>query len=163
VLSMKDGRLSPFGGVSGSRIATHATFSPDGRWVADQREGATNRELQTFVESFPVTGAKYLVPVKQAGHPFWSRDGSRLHLNQLPNTSVEVEVRTSPAVTFGQPRLLPRAGRYEPSPLGNRRGVDLLPDGRLIGLVLDVGDPATKPEFQVVLNWLPALTAKLAH
>jgi hypothetical protein len=153
--------LSPFGGATGSSIGTQASFSPDGRWVVYQRDVGSGAEIQSFVEPFPATGAKFLVPVKQAGHGFWSRDGKHLYFNQLGGTSVQVDVRTTPTVTFSPPRPLSRVARYEPNPLSQLRNVDALPDGRLLGVI--VGDGNARTEFQVVLNWLPSLTAKLGR
>ena len=161
MLSLKDGQLSPFGGATGSLFGTHATFSPDGRWVVYQRSGGSAVDIQVFVEPFPATGAKYLVPVKQAGHPFWSRDGQHLYFNQLAGTSVQVDVQATPSITFSPARPLSRVGRYEPNPISQVRNVDALPDGRLLGVI--VGDGTARVEYQVVLNWLPALTAKLAR
>ena len=70
-------------------------------------------------------------------------------------------MRTTPTVTFSPARPLSRVGRYSPDPLNQLRNVDALPDGRLLGVT--VGDGTTTPEFHVILNWLPTLTAKLPH
>jgi Tol biopolymer transport system component len=165
MLSLKDRRVSLFSDVTGSIIRTEAAFSPDGRWVVYQRDTTGPRRLfgtiQTFVEPFPPTGAKYLVPVENAGNPFWSRRGDRLYFNTSPTTSVQVDIATTPTVTFSQPRPFSRDGRFEPPAANLRRQIDSLPDGRFLGVKVD--DGGTKPEIHVVLNWQQALNAKLAH
>ena len=80
---MKDRQMTAFGGVR-SAIPTEAAFSPDGRWIAYQsRETVTQSGTDVFVQPFPSTGAKYLVPQK-GGQPYWSRKGDELILNSGP-------------------------------------------------------------------------------
>ena len=165
VLSLKDRTLSRFSDVR-SAVATQASFSPDGRWIVYQRNDTTNPSMmESFVEPFPATGAKYQVPVK-AGHPFWSRRGDRLFLNSASTASTVIDVRTTPTLAFTAPRDFPRARRSEPNPAIAPRWADAMPDGRIIGITTDLGDLAngTLPrQFEVILNWQQALDAKLAR
>ena len=165
VLSLKDRALSRFSDV-GSEISTEAAFSPDGRWIVYQRrDTATAGSTQAFIEPFPATGAKYLVPVK-GGHPFWSRTGDRLFFNSASARSTVITVRTTPTVAFSAPRDFPRARRSEPDPAAQRRWADAMPDGRVIGITTDLdsaSDAGTAQQFNVVLNWQQALDAKLAR
>jgi serine/threonine-protein kinase len=169
--SMKDKTTSRFGDVT-SAINLESAFSPDGHWIVYQRNDKPEAvNTQSFLEPFPATGAKYLVPIEGvAAHPYWSRKGDRLFFNTSANTSHFVDVRTSPTVSFSAPRPFPRTRRTEPNPATGRRGVDALPDGRILGIgtnlrITGTGtlDTAATDQITVILNWQQALTAKLAH
>src|SRR6185436_6505171 len=67
-MTVEDRRIAAFGDVP----AREAVFSPDGRWIAYQ-VGKAN-PTAVYLEPFPRTGAKYLVP-EAGGHPFWSSKG----------------------------------------------------------------------------------------
>jgi serine/threonine-protein kinase len=160
-LSMKDRSATPFG-VEQSAGLVQGAFSPDGRWVAYQARGAGAPSMQTFLEPFPRTGAKYLVGA--GGHPYWSPKGDELILNVNAGVSVIVPVKTTPAVTFGQPVPLSRAGRLESSPINNQRGADSLPDGEHIIGVASGPPTATADrtsEIVVVLNWFDDVRQKV--
>jgi hypothetical protein len=164
---LKDRTVSRYSDVR-SAISTEPSFSPDGRWIVYQRSdnpAGRSETLDVFIEPFPATGAKYQVPLK-AGHPFWSRTGDRLFFNSGAATSTVINVRTTPTVVFSNPRDFPRARRSEPNPSLQRRWADAMPDGRVFGITNDLGGvaaAATAPQFNVVLNWLPSLTAKLGR
>ena len=61
ILSLPDRKEESFGDVQSSAVLTNAVFSPDDRWVA---YGFVDRQLgpSVYVEPFPPTGAKRLVP-----------------------------------------------------------------------------------------------------
>ena len=148
--------MTAFGGVQSATL-TEAAFSPDGRWVAYQsRETTAGTPLQVFLQPFPSTGAKYLVP-QVGGHPFWSRKGDELMLNTSPISSRVIAVTTTPRVEFGRPEEFARVGRLEPNPSTDRRNVDAMPDGQhVIGVTsLSLGDAGASlaTQVNVVLNW----------
>jgi eukaryotic-like serine/threonine-protein kinase len=157
-MTMADKTATAFGDVSSVGLV-EAAFSPDGRWVAYQSGvagvgtgGIAN--TQTFLQPFPSTGAKYLVG--QGGHPYWSPKGDGLILNVAPGRSAIVPVRTTPAVTFGEPIDFPRQGRAEGSPAASRRNADSLPDGEhIIGVytAAEVSGTVAPSSIVVVLNW----------
>ena len=159
---MKDRSATAFG-VEESGGLVEGTFSPDGRWLAYQARPARAPSMQTFLEPFPRTGAKYLVGA--GGHPYWSPKGDQVILNVNAGMSAIVPVKTTPTVTFGQPVDFPRTGRRELSPLTNRRNADSLPDGEhIIGVT--IGPPATATEAAgeeiiVVLNWFDEVRRKM--
>jgi len=168
VLSLATKMMTRFSSVVSS-VTPEAAFSPDGRWIAYQRSdkeiGAG--DIQSYVEPFPSTGAKYLVPLPFAGHPYWSRNRDRLILNVTTSVSnMAMDVRTSPTVTFSQPRPFSRGRRLEPNPVTGRRSVDALPDGRIIGTTGDLGgrgDPAaTGTQIDIRLNWVQTLNARMS-
>lgn len=110
LLRVKDRNTVRFGEMA----AREATFSPDGRWVAYGTRGPGGN--QVFVEPFPRTGAKYLLP-RVGGHPFWSPKGDELITNTSPVRNHATAVFTTPRFAFGQPAEFPRTGRQEASSL----------------------------------------------
>ena len=157
-MTVKDRKVAPFGQVR----AREAVFSPDGRWVAYQtREEGAN---VVYVEPFPRTGAKYLVP-QRGGHPFWSPKSDELIMNIAPNQSASVAFSTAPRVAFGRSADFPRRGRQETSPAVARRNVDMMPDGQhVIGVLSQSateGSLAQQPQITVVLNWFDELRERV--
>ena len=133
--------------------AREGTFSPDGKWIAYQTVGGT------FVVPFPLTGAKYLVP-QTGGHPVWSPRGDELFLNVGPQRTAIVPVLTKPSLRFGQSIDLPRRGRLEAPPSVSRRQSDILPDGRIVGII-GQGATDSSPQIVVVLNWFEELRQRV--
>ena len=133
------------------------TISPDGRWIAYGSRSALAAGANvnvTYVEPFPPTAAKYQVPVP-GGHPIWTPKGDGLVINSTPVLSQSIPVTTSPGFSFGQPSDFSRRGRTEANPVIARRQVDMMPDGRVIGILTQGGEQlATAVEIVVVLNWL---------
>ncbi|MGQ0735859.1 MAG: hypothetical protein ACT4QD_19670 [Acidobacteriota bacterium] len=150
--TLKDRTLAPFSDARSSTMI-NAAFSPDGRWIAYQGRDAAGNVV--YVEPFPTTGAKYLLPRPGAGHPTWSPKGDEILVNWAPQASAIVAVKTTPSFAFGQPAAFPRNGRGEPNPTTDRTNVDFMPDGqRLVG-VLQIGavPGGGASDLVVVLNW----------
>jgi hypothetical protein len=151
---MTDRTVKPFG----SMAARDAVVSPDGRWVAyGTRSAATigtaGNQNQVFVEPVPPTGAKYLLPLP-GGHPVWTPNGDALVTNASPTSSYLTPVTTSPRFAFGPSAEFPRRGRTESNPLTSRRQVDMLPDGRVVGVMSQTAGPGpATSDIIVVLNW----------
>jgi Tol biopolymer transport system component len=159
LLSMKERSATPIGKMA----ARDAVISPDGRWLAYGTFNTTNdgsNPNQVFVEPFPPTGAKYQSP-RIGGHPVWSPKGELL-INVSPATSALMAVVTTPRFAFGQPIPFPRAGRTEANPLTDRRQVDWLPDGRVIGVMSQANDGVTR-EISVVINWFEEVRQRVAR
>jgi eukaryotic-like serine/threonine-protein kinase len=164
-LSVADGVLSAFGVTSGRRLG--AVFSPDGRWVAYAagRSGAAAGAVGSgvFIQPFPATGAIYQAPPMRLDfHPVWAPDGTELIY--VPSAAsyqlATVKVTAGAGVTFGVPATSPAsvtAARLD----GQPRAFDILPDGRLVGLI-DAAEPDPSRsnalrEIRVVLNWAEEL------
>ena len=103
MLSLKDRVARPFGDVKESSLATDATFSPDGRWVAYQIGHAGVVEATTYVQPFPPTGNKYQIAA--GGRPLWSHDSKRLFFVPSPGVLMAATV----------PNDGPQLHRLEPS------------------------------------------------
>ena len=141
-----------------------ATFSPDGRWVvysSTENSGSlTPADRGIYVEPFPPTGEKHQVPsVAIDFHPVWAPDGKSIFVVPVAaRPTMAVPVATQPSVTFGAAVELPKVPR--PGLLApDRRGYDVLPDGRFISLSPLPGDVAnpSNAEVRVVLNWFEEL------
>jgi serine/threonine-protein kinase len=158
MLTLRDGRLAPFGDVRGNRVPADAVFSPDGQWVAYQMSEVAEAEGITYVEPFPPSGAKY--QIGRGGRAVWSRDGRELLLIPAPGRLLSVTVKTQPTFSFSAPTLVPRAfGIAEPS---LPRPFDLAADGRIVGVgPAGQGAVAAPTQIHVVLNWFDELTRKV--
>src|SRR5262249_12595428 len=155
---LNDRQLTAFGDAR----SREATFSPDGRWVAYQTL-LENRGYNVFLEPFPRSGARYLVPQDGlgSGHPFWSPMDDEIITNTSPFTSQSVRVKTRPRVAFGQPAPFPRKGRSEPNPASSRRAVDMMPDGyHVLGVLSDQAD-VPDSQINIVLNWFDELRQRV--
>jgi Tol biopolymer transport system component len=166
-LRLTDRTLTPFGDVQ-SIEPTEAAFSPDGRWVLYQSRADRTREV--FVQPFPATGAKYLVPAgpntvpNGPGHPHWTRKGTEIVINAAPTQNYAISFKATPQVVFGQPVEFPRVGRNEPNPSLSRRAADALPDGeRIIGVTVAGGSQGLQmaQTITVVLNWFADLKQRM--
>jgi Tol biopolymer transport system component len=169
MLTLSDKTVVPFGDVR-ARQPIDGMFSPDGRWVLYSMFDASNVDSlgstrrRAFVQPFPTTGAKYLVPVEDAGHPMWRATDNRLIFNTGPDRSTTVTIRTTPNVTFSPPIPFSRKGRVETNPANSRRNADVLPDGRLIGVAGNIADDQERAGdrgFMVVVNWFTELNARV--
>jgi hypothetical protein len=152
ICSLPDRRVEPFGDVQSSVGPTNAVFSPDGCWVA-YAFMEPQRGPSVFVQPFPPTGARRLVK-KWALAPMWSPSGQELFVGGLPDVlRVERVIATQPSFTLGNPTEQPRPGFIR---LLEARNFDIMPDGRIIGVV---GAGETPPsahaatQIHVVLNW----------
>ena len=158
-LSLKDRKSAPFGDVR-STSQTSAVFCHDGRLVAYHITGA---QVQTYVQPFPATGAKYVVmPAQRSAphHPLWAPDGRELFYVPTLGTLESVTVTTSPAFKFGVPRQIKRPFQ-EAAPVAPRM-YDMMPDGRFLSFALSRPEGvAPKQEFHVVVNWFEELKAKV--
>ena len=143
----------------------NAAFSPDGRWFAyTLAQGALQN---VFVEPFPPTGARYQITTAGGQMPLWSIDGRRLFYNPeavpgaISRTLAAVDLRTTPALSFGPPSVVP----IGPGVITVPRNFDLTPDGRWLMAIpataLTSGDDLkTTQEITVVLNWIEELKRK---
>jgi len=161
-LSMRTKTIARFGNVHSS-LPTHATFSPDGKWVAYAQSEGDKAAL--FVEPFPATGIRHELPsdgAEKPNHPLWDRSGTELFFVPGPGQFKSVSVTTKPAFAFGNPVPLPRpfrrASRLMP------RAYDITRSGRFVAAIdrrqSDGGSPAV-PQIQVVLNWFADLQARV--
>jgi Tol biopolymer transport system component len=142
-----------------SAFIARSAFSHDGKWLAYQsNETGTN---QIFVQPFPTTGAKY--PIVIGGQPFWSQNGEELFFNSGPGQWSVVNIKTAPSFSLSVSKLVTN-GLRNSAPTQFPRQADILPDGRLIGII----DPdqaktgiSIPSQINVVLNWTEELKQRV--
>ena len=134
-------------------------FSPDGRWFAYVSTEVGGR-METFVQPFPPTGAKYQVPTDAGRTPVWSPSGREI-LFDSANRIAAIEVETAPTFKFGKPVLLPV---QRPILGGPGRNFDVSSDGKQFIVVLpgatSTGDP-NRGQINVTLNWFEELRQRV--
>jgi serine/threonine-protein kinase len=159
IYSIADRKSIPFGDIK-SVLPIDAAFSPDGRWVAYQSGEPGNNAV--YVQPFPSTGSKYQVSKGNAHHPAWSRDGKEIVFNPATALPVVVKVTATPSFQVTEPVQLPAKGN-EAGP-ASIRNYDIMPGGRMIGVVNAgqprLGAPAVQ-QINVVLNWFEELKQRV--
>jgi Tol biopolymer transport system component len=140
-------------------VEAHATFSPDGRWVAYTSD--ENGKLEVFVQSYPVGRGKWLVSTRQdartqstlgGDHPQWSRDGHWLFYLQPDRNLIAVPVNLSGTFSKGNPERLFETKIPLMSLSGDRNNFLVSPDGQRFFINNLVEANNTKP-LTLVLNW----------
>ena len=109
-LSLTDGTLTPFGGIT-SATRTGATFSPDSRWVTYSTRAPGRQTNITFVQPFPAAGAQYQISreAEDGHHQVWAADGTELFYTPGPgNQLTAVAVTTAAGFAFGQAQPVSR-------------------------------------------------------
>jgi serine/threonine-protein kinase len=162
-----DGAPAPF--FTSDVRQSHATFSPDGRWVAYMSEG------EIYVRPYP--GPEPATRVSDGGGtgPVWSRDGGRLFYRRGPISSRVLMVAEvdgeGDEFRSSRPEVFIESWRYQGyTPL---RSHDVHADGSFLAIV-DEGafeegsgvSPRTSDRFRVetfhvVLNFLEELRAEM--
>jgi Tol biopolymer transport system component len=159
-VSVQEKTVTAFGNIRSS-LPIDAVFSPDGKWVAYQSGKAGDNAV--YVQPFPATRAIYQISKGNAHHPVWSRDGKEiiyLPANSLP---LVASIATQPSFTVGNaPVQLPVKGNENgPTTI---RNYDMLPDGRLVGVVV-AGQPQLgmlgTQQIDVVVNWFEELKQRV--
>jgi hypothetical protein len=164
--SMRDKRAVEFPGVR-SATPTDAVFSPDGRWLAyvatPPGRALDPQNVELYVQPFPPTGQINSISSRAGIHPVWSQQGE-LFFN-YPGQLMSVNVITHPVFTISKPVLRVRAGIAMPWPA--QRSYDVLPDGRLLGIVALADNGTTTqfyaltPRIRIVENWFEELKQRV--
>jgi hypothetical protein len=89
---------------------------------------AESGTVETFVQTFPVSGGKWQISSAGGAYPRWRRDGKELYYIAPDNTVMAVEVATGSQFSAGTPKPLFRAPvklmdigfQYDVSADGNR-------------------------------------------
>jgi Tol biopolymer transport system component len=149
----------PSGGDRKPRVVVRTPFaewyprlSPDGRWLAYTSNESGREEV--LVQSFPESRGRMQVSTGGGTEAVWSRDGRELfYLNG--DAMMAVEIRTSPTLTVGSPRML-FEGRYVPAPNGVA-SYDVSADGQRFLRVQPMHPDQPTDRIQVTLNWFETL------
>jgi len=133
-------------------------FSPDGRWVAYVSNESGRDEI--YVQSFPVSGAKFQISTGGGTEAQWRKDGTELFYVEADQMLMAVPVKLGrlPAEPFqaGSPKPL-FAVLHDPSDI-IRRDYAVSNDGHRF--LVNSGQGSREPvPLTVVLNW-PSLLRK---
>ena len=141
----------------------HATFSPDGNWLAYTSNETGGDEV--YVRPFPAAEPAYRVSIDGGASPLWARDGRELFY-QTPREErnrriMVVDVITGSTFTRSQPRLLLEGSYRGTTPV---RSYDISPDGQQIVMITGTGQqPELQPvtSIDIILNWFEELKERV--
>ena len=138
------------GGDSGQ---DHASFSPDGKWIAYRSFESGRPEV--YVQPFPPSGGKWQISNSGGGEPYWRRDGKELYYMN-GNTLIAVPVQAGPTgFANGTPIKL-----FESSAttVVRRNRFVTTADGQRF-LIVTAAEQTSSAPIEIVLNW----QAQLRH
>jgi Tol biopolymer transport system component len=129
-------------------------LSPDGLWVAYQSNESGRNEI--YVQSFPLTGAKFQISTGGGIIPRWRSDGKEMFFYGIDGSVMAVDVRLGETLQHGVPKPLFKTSfnglvagggiqHYAVSKDGQRFLVNV-PDSQALG-----------SPIMVVVNWMSAL------
>jgi serine/threonine-protein kinase len=159
--------LSPTTGAPGTlhdlRVTPHndreARLSPDGRLLAFRSDESDRDEVYVAHFNRDGTIGRAVKVSKGAWGPLAWADSRRLFYGNAPDVVMMVTLQTTPELKASDPVLA-----YDLRKLGVAGGRgnqwDILPDGRLIGIVMGPGEDRI-PSLSIVLNWLDMLPERL--
>jgi Tol biopolymer transport system component len=132
----------------------NAHFSPDGKWMAYQSN--ESGQIQVYVQTVPVSSAKYQISISGGSSPRWRPDGKELFYVSGDRKLMAVPVKLSATIEAGTPQPL--------FPLSPFPGIAAAPsiyapmrDGqRFLVNAPAGGEAAAAPPFTVVTNWQAA-------
>ncbi|HEY7513584.1 MAG TPA: hypothetical protein VIC87_03855, partial [Vicinamibacteria bacterium] len=131
----------------------HATFSPDGRWIAYTSWASGRDEVE--VEPYPATGPRWQVSVSGGSQPRWRGDGKELFYLAADQSLMAVDVVLGPKdFKAGIPRALFKTAA--PLFTGGKSYV-VTSDGQRFLYPHPVKGAAPSP-IVIVLNWAAELT-----
>jgi Tol biopolymer transport system component len=141
-----------------------AVFSPDGQWIAYEKQPAAGRN-GIYMEPFPPKGAPYQITTGPFWNPMWSPDGNRLFYLGGRRDFFAVDIlRTQTSLEYGTPRILFSA-KDPIQTISYGRFADISPDGKQIVALQTWSDPDEgKPQpssINVVLNWFADLKQRV--
>ena len=128
-------------------------FSPDGRWLA--YESNESGETQVYVARYPDASGKAQVSVDGGGEAIWAGSNELFYRNG--DKLMAVDIKTSPALIVGRPRMMFEGTFKAAAASMNGRSFAPLPDGRHF-VMARAGSSSDPPhEIRVVLNWYDEL------
>jgi eukaryotic-like serine/threonine-protein kinase len=134
-------------------------LSPDGKFMAYTSNESGRNEV--YVQTFPATGAKWLISTGGGVEPHWRRDGRELYyVSALPLRLMAVDLTTNPAkFDAGIPHPLfaaPTLSATGPGPATRTGSYAVSADGRKFVLSMQPETQYSNP-LSVVVNWAAGL------
>jgi len=132
----------------------HGRFSPDGHWVVYVSNESGRDEI--YVQSFPVSGAKFQISAGGGREPQWPKDGKEIFYIAEDRTLMAVPVKLGGPDSFqvGQAKPLFRLSMV--SNFIVPRSYAVSNDGQRF-LTPEIPGGASAPPLTVVLNWQAGL------
>ena len=154
ILSMEGDRTArPF--LATEHDETHATFSPDGRWIAYRSTEELERG-EMYVRPYPGPDPMYKISNGGGTSPAWSLDGKQLFFKSgCPGDCqmMVVDVSFEEGFSRGRPRVLFNSVE---ATSGNRN-YDVSAAGRFLEPTESQNEPEPATEINVILNWFEEL------
>ena len=136
---------------------SHASVSPDGRWIAYATDVSGRYEVN--VDSFPTAGRRSPVPGGAGAHePRWRHDGKELYYLSADGMLVATTFEPGDRPTFGDPKPLFRLrlpSTIVPRPLATH--YDVARDGRFLAAVAVSDASVVAAPVTVTINATAAL------
>ena len=133
---------------------SNARFSPDGRWMAYQSN--ESGQFQVYVQTFPLSGAKYQISTAGGTSPRWRRDGKELFYVSGDQKLMAVPIKLGATAEAGTPQALFPISTF-PGFGGTNSFYAPMRDGqRFLVNAPAGGEAAAAPPFTVVTNWQAA-------
>jgi len=123
--------------------------SPDSNWIAYTSDESGRNEI--YVQSFPATGAKWLVSNGGGNFARWRKDGKELFYRALDGKLMVASIRNvTRGLEFGTPAALFRVSE----PQGQfSYAYDVAPDGQRILALVPAQVAGDNASLTVVINW----------
>ncbi|MSV35142.1 MAG: hypothetical protein EXQ47_06020 [Bryobacterales bacterium] len=132
-------------------------FSPDGKWVAYVSNESGRDEI--YVQSFPLSGAKFQISSNGGTEPQWRNDGTELYFLAVDGSLMAVPVKLGNSGSESFQSGVPRALMQIPSGIGGitfPRSYAVSNDGQRF-LIPSASAAGNAPSLTVVLNWQAGL------
>jgi dipeptidyl aminopeptidase/acylaminoacyl peptidase len=137
--------------LSTSGTGAHASFSPDGRFLAYVSDESSR--LEVYVQTFPLSDRKWTVSVSGGSEPRWRADGREIYY--LSEDRKLMAAAVGPGPSFDEPKPLFQT-RAVTGSTGFRMHYVPSHDGRRFLVNTQSGDAAPTP-ITVELNWTAGL------
>ena len=150
-----EGDRQPFPFVQTPFREIKQRFSPDGHWLAYM--SIETGVFETYVQPFPITGAKWQVSTQGGSMPQWRGDGKELYYHSHDGKQMAVEVKSGKTFEPGVPQELfdLRAVR-----LVSGTNYSVTKDGQRFLFVTRPQLASEELQFVVVTNWAAAEVKK---
>jgi eukaryotic-like serine/threonine-protein kinase len=143
------GEQKPFSYLQTTYNEDHPRFSPDGRFVAYTSDESGRWEV--YVQTFPVSGGKWIVSTNGGAQPRWRRDGKEIFF-MAPDRKIMVADTKLEGDIFeaGVPKVLFQTNVVSyPNP---RNVYDVSADGQRFVIITPPEETSSTP-ITVVANW----------
>jgi len=129
-------------------------FSPDGRWIVYVSNESGRPEV--YVQTFPISSAKWRVSTDGGSQPRWRRDGKEIFYFAPDGALMAVPVMPGSTFEAGAPRKLFETGMGFSALAGERHRFCVAADGERFLLLRQVEEQNAQP-LTVVFNWMADL------